>query len=184
MSDETKERPARGLVRGWIAEWVEASGPTFSIPEAAKAALEHFSTDAVTMRELVEAELYRVFYDLASDVVRDGRVIVFSDGAVVKAGRNDIEAALVEQSRSIFRQWTEHVGNGHKALLAMTKDDLSSAIGLRDKQIADLESRRRFLASLRDGLRGKKTVGEHYHESDLIRLWKRAGGAPKQEAAA
>jgi hypothetical protein len=176
---ETPES-SRTIVRQWLRDQLDGQDDV-QVPELTAKAIAHFKGDIDFMTLLVEETLPGTVGDLAYHILSRARgsAIRMGDSIVTRDGFDQ----RVERSR--FRDWMEHAGDRHIALLALTKQTGQLAIAERRGRGDEEYRRAAFLERLIKPLRGKQVIGDRWTDEaiDQIRqeIWPKP--APKTEEA-
>lgn len=140
---------ARQVLRDFIRKEREGR-PSVKAPELKDLALEAFGRNTDLMVVLGQQMLETLIYQLALEVVGEGRA---PEPSFMPRRDSDSPEALQKRLDKLGRRysvWYEHAGDRHVALLKMTKVDLRLAIGEREARIAVETKRRDFLQRILD----------------------------------
>lgn len=148
---------ARQVLRDFIRSQ-RANRPEIKAPDLREAALEEFGRNDELMIKLGQQMLDVLIYQLALEVVGEGRK---PEPSFMPRRDSDSPEELRKRLDKLTHRysiWYEHAGDRHVSLLRMTKVDLRLAIDERSRRIA-VESRRRdFLVRL---LERMESFGDH-----------------------
>jgi hypothetical protein len=181
-ADAPKPETPVERVRRWMEQYKESRQPSVSLPEMSDAVLAHFEkVDPHLLVDLGRAQIRTLLYQIGQSLLAESRYINLGGGEMAR----DVTRAseVVEQRvQGKFDRWMEHVGDRHVRLKDMDRDLLALAVQKRHEQVEDATARWRFMCLIRDGLPGRKKVGEHYSDADLKALLEKANRSRTREA--
>ena len=156
---------SRIIIRQWLRDQLDGQDD-IQIPELTAKAIAHFKGDTTFMELLVEETLPGTIGDLAYHILSRSRgsAIRMGDAIVTRDGFDQ----RVERSR--FRDWMEHAGDRHIALLALTKQTGLLAIAERRARADEDYRRAEFIERLIKPLRGKQTIGGKWTEEQIDQI--------------